>query len=285
MAELLDGKAIAQSIRAELRVEVARWRDQGILPSLAVILVGADPASIVYMKSKHKAAQDLGIELRQVQLPEETTEDELRHVIRFLNADPQIHGIMIELPLPKHINKAGVMAAIDPLKDVDGMHPVNRGYIMSGEDGLIPATPQSCIEILLRSHVPIAGQHAVIVGRGDTVGKPLLFLILRQQATVTVCHSRTPDLAAFTRQADILIAAVGQARLITGDMVKPGAVVVDAGINETSGGICGDVDYAGVSEVAGWISPVPGGVGSLTTVLLLRNLLKGLALQRGRLRD
>ena len=205
----------------------------------------------------------------------------VRRFYERLNQDEETHGIMIELPLPKHIAKEKVMSAVRPEKDVDGVHPVNRGYILSGQEGLFPATPQSCIEIMLRSGVEIAGKHVVIVGRGETVGKPLVFLILKHNATVTICHSKTPDLGYHTRQADILIAAVGRAKLIKKDMVKPGAIVVDAGINEIPGGICGDVDFEAVKDVAGMISPVPGGVGSLTTALIMRNVLKGIALQRG----
>ena len=187
---------------------------------------------------------------------------------------------MIELPLPKHISKEIVMAAVSPVKDVDGVHPINRGYILSGEEGLFPATPESCIEIMLRSGVEIAGKRAVIVGRGETVGKPLVFLLLKYNPTITICHSRTKDLPAAVREGDIVIAAVGKAKMITADMIKPGAIVIDAGINELEdGSLCGDVDFENVKEVAGMISPVPGGVGSLTTALIFKNLLKAISLQ------
>ncbi|MDA8442560.1 MAG: bifunctional 5,10-methylene-tetrahydrofolate dehydrogenase/5,10-methylene-tetrahydrofolate cyclohydrolase [Peptococcaceae bacterium] len=280
MANLIDGKAVAAKIREEVSAEVAELREQGIIPKLAVILVGDDPASVVYAKSKQSASNKVGIEFELFTLPASTKEQEVIALIEKLNHDTSVHGIMIELPLPKHIGKEKVMSAVHPKKDVDGVHPINRGYILSGEDGLFPATPQSCIEIMLRSGIEIAGKHAVIVGRGETVGKPLVFLILKHNATVTVCHSRTPDLGYFTRQADILIAAVGKAKMVTGDMVKPGAVVIDAGINEIEGGICGDVDFAAAKEVAGAITPVPGGVGSLTTVLIFKNVLKGIRLQQ-----
>lgn len=280
MANLLDGKAIAKVLKEEIKNEVAKWKDEGVQPKLAVILVGEDPASVVYAKSKQKVSENLGISFELHTLPADITESELLALIEQLNDNEQIHGIMIELPLPKHISKERVMAAVRPDKDVDGVHPINRGYILSGEEGLFPATPQSCVEILLRSGVEIAGKHVVIVGRGETVGKPLVFLILKHNATVTICHSKTPDLGSFTRQADIIIAAVGRANLIKEDMVKSGVIVVDAGINETPEGICGDVDFEAVKEKASLISPVPGGVGSLTTALIMRNVLKGLTLQR-----
>lgn len=280
MANLIDGKAVAAKIREEVIAEVAQLREMGTAPKLAVILVGDDPASVVYAKSKQTAANKVGIDFELFNMPSSTEEAEVLNLIAKLNADQNVHGIMVELPLPKHIAKEKVMSAVDPKKDVDGVHPINRGYILSGEEGLFPATPQSCIEIMLRSGIEISGKHAVIVGRGETVGKPLVFLILKHNATVTVCHSRTPDLGAFTRQADIVIAAVGKAKMIKGDMIKPGAVVVDAGINEIEGGICGDVDFAAAKEVAGAITPVPGGVGSLTTVLIFKNLLKGIRLQQ-----
>lgn len=280
MAELLDGKAIAKVLKDEIKQEVDAWKKKGIHPKLAVILVGDDPASVVYAKSKQKVSDSLGIDFELFILPADSAESNVLSLIDSLNTNPEVHGIMIELPLPKHISKEHVMTAVRPDKDVDGVHPINRGYILSGEDGLFPATPQSCIEILLRSGVEIAGKHVVIVGRGETVGKPLVFLILKHNATVTICHSRTPDLGAFTRQADIIIAAVGKAKLVKKDMVKPGAIVVDAGINEIPGGICGDVDFDEVKEVASLISPVPGGVGSLTTALVMRNVLKGISLQQ-----
>jgi len=281
LAQLLDGKEIAKVLKEEIKEEVRSWREKGVNPKLAVVLVGDDPASVVYAKSKQKVSESLGIDFELSVLPADSSEESVLALIDSLNANPDVHGIMIELPLPKHISKERVMAAVRPDKDVDGVHPINRGYILSGQEGLFPATPQSCIEIMLRSGVEIAGKHVVIIGRGQTVGKPLVFLILKHNATVTICHSRTPDLGAFTRQADIVIAAVGKAKLVKKDMIKPGAIVVDAGINELpEGGICGDVDFEEVKEVASLISPVPGGVGSLTTALIMKNVLKGIALQR-----
>ncbi len=280
MAKLIDGRAIATEIREEVRSEAEQLRSAGIIPRLAVILVGDDPASVVYANSKKKAAEKVGIDFELFTMAEDVPESDVLTLIHKLNEDTTVHGIMIELPLPDHLSKEKVMEAVNPLKDVDGVHPVNRGYILSGQEGLFPATPQSCVEVLLRSGVEIKGKHAVIVGRGETVGKPLVFLLLKYHPTITICHSRTPDLGYHTRQGDIVIAAVGKAHMITKDMIKPGAVVVDAGINEIEGGITGDVDFEGVKEVAGAITPVPGGVGSLTTALLFKNVLLGIKLQQ-----
>lgn len=280
MARILDGKGIAAQVKEELKKEINEWKVKGINPCLAVVMVGDDPASVYYAQAKKRVCDSLGLDYRLTNLPPSAGEAEVLKIIEDLNKDKAIHGIMVELPLPGHINTKKIAAAIDPLKDVDGVNPVNRGYIMTGDEGLYPATPQSCIEILLRSGVEIAGKHVVIVGRGETVGKPLVFMVLRHNATVTVCHSKTPDLAHFTGQGDIVIVAVGKPRIIKAEMIKEGAVVVDAGINETEEGICGDVDYENVRNKAGLISPVPGGVGSLTTVLLLKNVLKGIVLQR-----
>ncbi|MGI6119004.1 MAG: bifunctional 5,10-methylenetetrahydrofolate dehydrogenase/5,10-methenyltetrahydrofolate cyclohydrolase [Desulfosporosinus sp.] len=280
MAQLMDGKAVAKIIKEEIREEITQWKAKGVQPKLAVILVGDDPASVVYARSKQKVCADIGMAYELFAMPGDSQEAEVLAQIEKLNRDTAVHGIMIELPLPKGISKEKIMAAVRLDKDVDGVHPINRGYILSGEDGLFPATPQSCIELLLRYGVEISGKHAVIVGRGETMGKPLVFMILKHNATVTICHSKTQDLGSFTRQADILIVAVGHPELIKKDMVKPGAIVVDAGINEISGGICGDVDFERVQEVVALISPVPGGVGSLTTTLVMRNVLKGIVLQR-----
>ncbi|RNC29253.1 MAG: Bifunctional protein FolD protein [Candidatus Dichloromethanomonas elyunquensis] len=280
MAGILDGKGIAAKIKEELKTEIQQWKESNIQPCLAVILTGDDPASVYYAKAKQKVCENLGMEYRFINLPGDTGEEEILRKIGELNGDTTVHGIMVELPLPKHINSKKVAASILPEKDVDGVHPVNRGAILSGDEGLFPATPQSCIELLLRSGVQIEGKHVVIVGRGETVGKPLVFMILKYNATVSICHSKTPDLSAFTRQADILIVAAGRPKLVKADMVKPGTIVVDAGINETEQGMCGDVDFEEVQEIARLISPVPGGVGSLTTTLLLKNVLKGLAIQQ-----
>ncbi|MTV47401.1 bifunctional 5,10-methylene-tetrahydrofolate dehydrogenase/5,10-methylene-tetrahydrofolate cyclohydrolase [Heliobacillus mobilis] len=281
-AQYIDGKSIAAQLRAELKTEVQSLRDRGFQPKLAVVLVGDDPASVVYARSKEKAAANVGIEFELFTLPSDTAEAEVLQLIERLNGDEQIHGILVELPLPKHISKEKVMEAVHPLKDVDGVHPLNRGYVMAGQRGLVPATPLSCIELLERSGVEISGKRVAIVGRGETVGKPLIFLLLRRNATVTVCHTRTKDLAGETRRAEIIIAAAGKAGLVTRDMVAPGAIVIDAGINEgPDGSIVGDVCTADVAEVASFISPVPGGVGACTTVLLFRNVIQGLKMQKG----
>ncbi|HCJ79657.1 MAG TPA: bifunctional 5,10-methylene-tetrahydrofolate dehydrogenase/5,10-methylene-tetrahydrofolate cyclohydrolase, partial [Desulfotomaculum sp.] len=206
--------------------------------------------------------------------------EEILTLLSELNNDHKVHGIVIELPLPPQVDKQRVIAAISPVKDVDGLHPLNKGYLLSGKEGLFPATPAACIEILKRSNIEIAGRHAVLVGRGETVGRPLIFMLLKENATVTVCHTRTVDLSFYTRQAEILFVAVGRPKLIKGEMVKPGAVVVDAGINALEKGICGDVDFEAVEETAGAITPVPGGVGSLTTVLLLKNVCRAIQMQQ-----
>lgn len=282
MAVLLDGKEIARTLKEELKIKIASLQQKGIYPKLAVILVGNDPASGYYAQAKKKVCNTLGMEYDLISLAEETEEDEVLRIIGELNMDAGTHGIMIELPLPGHLNKDKILQAILPEKDVDGVHPVNKGMIMSGGKGLFPATPQSCIEILKRSGVEFEGKHVVLVGRGETVGKPLSLMILKHNATVTICHSKTKDLAYFTKQADIVIAAVGKARMITADMIKQGTIVVDAGINETENGMCGDVDFDSVKDIASMISPVPGGVGSLTTTLLLNNVLESIKLQEGR---
>ncbi|MBP2654595.1 MAG: Bifunctional protein folD [Firmicutes bacterium] len=280
MANLLDGKKIAAEIREEIKSAVAVLKTQNITPKLSVVLIGSDPASVVYAKAKEKACANVGMDYELHVLPETTPEDKTIALIEKLNTDNNVHGILIELPLPKALNKEKIMAAVSPLKDVDGVHPINRGYILSNSNGLFPATPQSCIEILLRHNIDLKGKEVVLVGRGDTIGKPLVFMLLNQDATVTVCHTKTTNLSAHTRQADIVIAAAGKAKMITADMLKPGAIVVDAGINQSEDGICGDVDFKAAEKVAGAISPVPGGVGSLTTVLIQRNVLKAIALQK-----
>ncbi len=278
-AQLLDGKKLAASLREEVKEEVVKLKEKGVYPKLAVVLAGDDPASVVYVGSKERSCRNVGIELVLYKLLGSVAESEVLDLISQLNKDDSVHGIMIELPLPGQLDKKKVLEAVLPVKDVDGAHPINRGYILSGGDGLFPATPQSCIEIMLRSGVEIKGKHAVIVGRGETVGKPLMFMLLNQNATITVCHTKTQDLAEETRRGDILVVAAGRPKMIKADMIKPGAIVVDAGINEIDGGICGDVDFEMASEIAGLISPVPGGVGSLTTVLIQKNVLKAIKLQ------
>ncbi|AEF94947.1 Bifunctional protein folD [Desulfotomaculum nigrificans CO-1-SRB] len=279
MTQILDGKQVAAIIKHELKQEILIHKGRGIEPKLTVLLVGDDPASVAYAAFLGKVSTGTGVVFDLQRLPATASEAEVKHKINELNQDPAVHGILMMMPLPPQVNKQRVMEAISPLKDVDGLHPFNRGHLISGGMCLQPATPMSCLEILKRSGISLAGKHLVIVGRGETVGKPLVFMALAEHATVSVCHSRTVDLGRFTRQADIIISAVGKPGLITAEMVKPGAVVVDAGISEVDGQIIGDVDFAGVKEVAGAITPVPGGVGSLTTVLILKNLLKGIQLQ------
>ncbi|MCW2278336.1 bifunctional 5,10-methylenetetrahydrofolate dehydrogenase/5,10-methenyltetrahydrofolate cyclohydrolase [Heliophilum fasciatum] len=280
-AVLIDGKQVAASLREALIREVAEVTAQGIVPKLAVVLVGDDPASVVYARSKEKAAAKVGIAYELHHLPGTTAEADVLALVAQLNQDKTVHGILVELPLPKGMDKQRVMAAVDPLKDVDGMHPANRGALLSDAPALVAATPLSCIALLDHAGVDLNGKRVVLVGRGETVGKPLFFLLLKRNATVTVCHTRTRDMAAEVRRGEIVIAAAGKAGLITKDMVAPGAIVIDAGINETpEGGITGDV-APDVAEAAGMLSPVPGGVGSCTTVLLFHNVLRGLKMQHG----
>ena len=278
-ATVIDGKAIAAAIREEVKAEVAALRQRGIVPKLAVILVGDDPASVMYARSKEKACKNSGIDFELIRFPHDASEEEVLARLAELSQDASVHGIMVELPLPSHIGKDRVMMAVDPDKDVDGLSPVNRGRMFTRKDGLFPVTPQSCIEIAKRHGVSFEGKKVCLVGRGDTIGKPLIFLLLNENATVTVCHTRTKDLAKETRAAEIIIAAAGRASLITKEMVSPGAIVIDGGINEVDGKTVGDVDFEGVSEVASAITPVPGGVGSLTTALIQKNLLKAMKLQ------
>lgn len=285
LGQLLDGKSVAAAIKKELKNNVDAWVHRGVRPGLAAVLVGDDPGALAYARAKGKACEGLGIGFSLYHLPGTTSEDTVLEKIESLNADPGVHGIILELPLPSQVDRRRAMKAVDPLKDVDGVHPLNRGMLMAGDQGLFPATPLSCLEILRRYGIDVAGRDVVLVGRGETVGKPLVFLLLRENATVTVCHTRTVGLAEHTRRAEILITAAGRPGLVTGEMVRDGVVVVDAGINPApGGGLCGDVDYAGVAPKAAAITPVPGGVGSLTTVLLLRNVLTAMDLQaKGRL--
>ncbi|ABO49608.1 methenyltetrahydrofolate cyclohydrolase / 5,10-methylenetetrahydrofolate dehydrogenase (NADP+) [Desulforamulus reducens MI-1] len=281
MTKILDGKKIASILREELKQDIITLKERGIEPKLAVVLVGEDPASVAYAKFLQKVSENAGVLFELHQLSKSTAEEEIICKIEDLNQIQAVHGILMMMPLPPHVNKQHIMEHISPLKDVDGLHPFNRGHLISGGICLHPATPTSCLEILKRSGITLAGKHIVVVGRGETVGKPLVFMALAENATVTVCHSRTVDLGKFTKQADIIISAVGKPGLITADMIKPGAVVVDAGIHEEAGNIIGDVDYEQVKEIAEAITPVPGGVGSLTTVLMLKNVLKGIQLQIG----
>lgn len=275
-AEIIDGKAIAAQIRAEVAEGVRQLQaEHGIRPGLGVVLVGDNPASRKYVSSKEKACEQVGIFSREANLPSAASQDEVLAHVEEYNRDPAIHGILVQLPLPEQVDGQVVLDRVSPRKDVDGFHPHNLGTLVSTNDApFIACTPLGCIELLKRSGVTIKGAHAVVVGRSTIVGKPVALLLLREHATVTICHSRTRDLGAVTRQADILVAAVGKARLITGEMVKPGATVIDVGINFEDGKLVGDVDFDSAVEVAGKITPVPGGVGPMTIAMLLSNTLK-----------
>ena len=278
-ATVMDGKALAARVRAEVAVQVEAL---GAPAGLATVLVGGDPASAIYVRRKHEACQEVGIETFDHHLPAETSEADLLALVARLNADSRVNGILVQLPLPDHIDEGRVLRAVAPIKDVDGFHPQSAGQLYLGEPTFVPATPSGVLELLAAYDVPIASAHAVVVGRSAIVGKPAAHLLLQANATVTICHSRTRDLAAITRQADILVAAVGRPAVITTDMVKPGATVIDVGINRTETGIVGDVD-PGVAAVAGLLTPVPGGVGPMTIALLLRNTVRAWNYQAGAL--
>jgi methylenetetrahydrofolate dehydrogenase (NADP+) / methenyltetrahydrofolate cyclohydrolase len=282
-ATLIDGKAIAQQVRAEVRTEIEAWvAGGGPRPGLATILVGDDPASAVYVGGKQKACLEVGIEGFAHNLPAETRQDQVAELLGELNADERVSGILLQLPTPNHINGSYLTTLIDAAKDVDGLTPVSAGLLAKGLPGLRPCTPAGVIELLRRHEVALQGAEAVVVGRSDLVGKPVAALLLAENATVTVCHSRTRDLAGVCRRADVLIAAVGRPRMITGDWVKPGAAVIDVGINRTDAGLVGDVDFSSAVEVAGLISPVPGGVGPMTIAMLMRNTLLAAQAQAAR---
>ena len=274
-ARVIDGKAIAQQYRAEYAIRVERLKDRGILPGLAVVIVGDDPASQIYVRNKALASGTIGMHSEVHALSADTSEAHLIAFVKSLNANDAIHGILVQLPLPKHIESRAVIEAIAPEKDVDGFHYFNVGSLFLGEPAFYPCTPFGVMKMLEHESIPVEGTHAVVVGRSTIVGKPMALLLLNAGATVTICHSKTRDLAAMTRQADILVAAVGKARLVTAPMVKPGAVVIDVGINRLPDGkLAGDVDFGPVSEVAARITPVPGGVGPMTIAMLLGNTVK-----------
>lgn len=274
-AQIIDGKSISNAIREEIKQETAALREKGIRPGLAVVLVGEDPASQVYVRNKAKACEDLGFYSEVHRLPADTSQADLLALIDKLNGQREINGILVQLPLPKHIEEKAVIDAISVDKDVDGFHPVSVGNLMIGDDSLLPCTPAGVIELLKRSGVSPAGKRAVVIGRSNIVGKPVSMLLLRENATVTIAHSRTPNLPETAREADILVAAVGVPKLVKRDWVKPGAAVIDVGINrQEDGKLCGDVDYEDVLPVAGWITPVPGGVGPMTITMLMKNTLK-----------
>jgi methylenetetrahydrofolate dehydrogenase (NADP+) / methenyltetrahydrofolate cyclohydrolase len=306
-ARVIEGARIGREIREEVRLEAAQLKRIGIVPGLAAILVGNNPASTVYVRSKIKACEDLGLHSEYIRLPEETTTQELLRQIEILNEKSEIDGILVQLPLPKQIDEQSVLVFLDPAKDVDGLNPTNVGNLASGRKSLQPCTPSGVIEILRRENIPMKGSHAVIIGRSNLVGKPLAFLLLQEHATVTVCHSRTRDLAGVARQADILVAAIGRPAMITADFIKPGAVVIDVGINrieedallrflqaDPSLGaqyeknmaenkryvLAGDVNFSSASTVASALTPVPGGVGPLTIAMLMKNTVQAARIRR-----
>ncbi len=275
-AQLIDGNALSKQLRGEVATRAARLSAQGIKPGLAVILVGDNPASQVYVRNKVKACEDSGLNSVLEMYPAEMTEAELLARVEALNNDPSIHGILVQLPLPKHIDDHKVIESISPVKDVDGFHVASAGALMVGEPGFKACTPYGCMKMLESIGMAnLKGKHAVVIGRSNIVGKPMAMMLLQANATVTVCHSGTADLAHHTRQADVVVAAVGKRHVLTADMVKPGAVVIDVGMNrDDEGKLCGDVDFAGVKDVAGWITPVPGGVGPMTITMLLVNTIE-----------
>ena len=277
MARILSGKEFAARIKEDAARGVAELKAAGVLPRLAVIIVGSDPASEVYVRNKQRTCEELGIRSDHIALPVETTKEELLACIEELNVDPEVHGILVQLPLPAQIaeDEEDILSHIDPRKDVDGFHPVNVGHLVLGAPGLRPCTPAGCIRMLDYAGIPIEGAHAVIIGRSNIVGKPMAHLLLERNATVTICHSRTQNLAAIARTADILVAAVGRPRFVTADMVKEGATVIDVGINRIAPKqLVGDVDFDAAAAVAGAITPVPGGVGLLTVAMLMENVVQ-----------
>ena len=288
-AEILDGKAIAKQIRDELKTEVAEFVQQhNKVPKLAAVLVGDDPASQVYVRNKEKACAKAGIESVLHRLAGDTSQEQLLSLITELNEDSSVSGILVQLPLPKQIDEQSVLDAVAPQKDVDAFHPENVGRMSQGRPRFLPCTPHGCQQLLHRYNLETTGKHVVVIGRSEIVGKPIASMMAQKNsgmgptaanATVTICHSRTSDLASITKQADVLVAAIGKANFVTADMVKPGAVVIDVGINRTDDGLVGDVDFDAVKEVASYITPVPGGVGPLTIAMLLRNTLTACALQ------
>jgi len=281
-ATLIDGKSLAAQVRASLKQAIESLAARGARPGLAAILAGSDPASRVYVRNKSKACDETGVHSEVHEFPDDVAESALLERVAQLNAAPRVHGLLVQLPLPRHLDAARVLAAISPAKDVDGFHAANLGALVQGRPGFVPGTPAGVMRMLEHAAVPLAGCRAVIVGRSTIVGKPLALLLLQKDATVTICHSRTANLADVTRQADVLVAAVGHANLITAAMVKPGACVIDVGINRLAdGSLAGDVDFVAVRQTAGWITPVPGGVGPMTVAMLIANTVRAAELSMG----
>ena len=275
MAEIIDGKAISAQIRNEIAAQTGEFKEKyGFVPGLAVIIVGNDPASCVYVRNKKRACDEVGFYSESYELPEETTQEELNSLIDRLNADEKIHGILVQLPLPKALNESEILLRINPNKDVDAFHPYNVGKIMIGNYSFLPCTPAGVMALLERSGIDVAGKRCVVIGRSNIVGKPMAMLLLHSNGTVTVCHSKTENIKEICREADILVASVGKAGFVTADMVTPGAVVIDVGINRNADGkLCGDVDFNQVEPIASYITPVPGGVGPMTITMLMKNTL------------
>lgn len=270
-AKILDGKVLSAQIRNEVSERVAALKARGITPGLAVILVGNDPASEIYVRNKGKGCEETGMISRTIRMNETTTQEELESQIESLNRDPAIHGILVQLPLPDHLDENAALARILPEKDVDGFHLINAGHLLNGTKGVLPCTPKGALYMIRSTGEDLSGKEAVVIGRSNIVGKPMAMLLLQQNCTVTICHSRTKNLAEHTCRADILVAAVGKPGFVTEEMIKPGAIVIDVGINRVDGKVCGDVDFDHVREKAGWITPVPGGVGKMTIAMLLAN--------------
>jgi len=280
MAQIIDGKAISTQIKDELKEQVAAMKEKGITLCLAVIQVGADPASCVYVRNKKKACEYIGIQSLSYELPEETTQEELLNLVKELNGRKDVNGILVQLPLPKGLDEEKILDAIDPLKDVDGFHPMNVGNLSIGRKGFVSCTPAGVIQLLKRSGIEIEGKECVVIGRSNIVGKPMSMLLLQENGTVTTAHSRTKNLKEVTKRADILVAAVGKPRMITADYVKEGAVVIDVGIHRNEDNkLCGDVDYENVAPKCSAITPVPGGVGPMTIAMLMKNCVESYALQ------
>ncbi|MBQ8327427.1 MAG: bifunctional methylenetetrahydrofolate dehydrogenase/methenyltetrahydrofolate cyclohydrolase FolD [Lachnospiraceae bacterium] len=280
MTQIIDGKQISKQIKDELKDKVSKYKSEGTEISMAVIMVGNDPASAVYVNNKKKACEYIGIRSLSYELPEETTEAELLELIDKLNNDPSVNGILVQLPVPKHIDDNKIIRAISPLKDVDGFHTQNVGSLCIGEKGFVSCTPAGIIQLLKRSGIEIAGKECVVIGRSNIVGKPMALLLLQENATVTVCHSKTKDLKEVTKRADILVVAIGKPKMITSEYVKDGAVVIDVGIHRNENNqLCGDVDYDDVYEKCSYITPVPGGVGPMTIAMLMNNCVESVALQ------
>ena len=282
MAKIIDGKALAQSIKENIAREVAALKEKGVTPGLAVILVGDDPASKVYVNNKKKACAQVGIYSEEYLLPADTDEKTLLDLIAKLNADKNISGVLLQAPIPPNLDYRKISETISPDKDVDAFHPYNVGKIMIGDFDFVPCTPAGVIELIKSTGTEIAGKNCVVIGRSNIVGKPQAMLLLKENGTVTVCHSKTKDIASFTRGADILVVAVGRAGFVNGDMIKPGAVVIDVGMNRNAEGkLCGDVDFASAEPVASYITPVPGGVGPMTVTMLLKNTVKAAKIANG----